>query len=364
MKLGPFSAAWSVLFALATALLFGCGPAASPTGTSGSNAAAGGDGSIDVILLRYTTGSESTEQREAGFLDTMQKEFPTINILTSSEYSGTTRESSLDKAQQLFIKYGDRLDGIFAVCEPNSIGVLEGLENAGLAKKVKFIAFDPSSQLIQAMREEKIHGIVLQDPVKMGYLAVQTMVDHLEGKEVPRRIATGEYVATPENMDSTDAQGNDMRALLEPLQFSDAQAARPENPKFTIAVIPKGTTHVFWKSIHAGAERAARERGNVAIAWKGPLREDDLEGQINEVQNMITRKVDGICLAPLNAAGLVEAVKSARAAGIPVVIFDSDLADKEIYVSYVATDNYHGGVLAARRLAETLGVAPASVGKP
>jgi ribose transport system substrate-binding protein len=169
-----------------------------------------------VILLRYNQGSESTTQREEGFLATIEKEFPEINMLSSNEYSGTTPETSLDKSQQLLIKFRDQVRGVFAVCEPNSTGMLTALEQESLAGKVKFIGFDPSKQLIQSMREGKLHGIVLQDPVKMGYQAVKTLIERIEGKEVAARISTGEYVATPENMDEPE-----MKRLLNPQQFGE-----------------------------------------------------------------------------------------------------------------------------------------------
>src|SRR5687767_7256716 len=91
-----------------------------------------------------------------------------------------------------------------------------------------------------------------------------------------------------------------------------------------IAVIPKGTTHEFWKSVHAGAVKASRELG-VEIIWKGPLREDDLKNQIDLVQSFTAQKVSGIALAPLNDKALVGSVDGATRAGIPVVIFDSAL---------------------------------------
>src|SRR4030081_3858105 len=93
--------------------------------------------------------------------------------------------------------------------------------------------------------------------------------------------------------------------------------------KYRIAVIPKGTTHEFWKSVHAGAENAAQELGHVEIIWKGPFRESDSETQINLVQDFITQRLDGICLAPNDSRGLVASVKDAQAEGIPVVIYDS-----------------------------------------
>jgi ribose transport system substrate-binding protein len=305
-----------------------------------------------VVLLRYNPGSESTEQREKGFLETLAKEYPEIKVISSDQYAGTTPESALDKATDVLNKYQDRVTGIFAVCEPNANGVLGALENTGLAGKVKSLVFDPSPALIKGMAEGKVHGIVLQDPVTMGYLGVKTMVAHLEGNGVEKRIVTGEYVATPENM----ADGP-MKKLLEPAQYHD-DGEQPANVKYRIAVIPKGTTHEFWKSVHAGAAQAAKEAGNVEIFWKGPLQENDAEGQINVVQEFITKKVDGLVLAPLDSQALIAPVKDALQQGIPTVIFDSGLADESIIVSHVATDNYHGGALAAGRMAEVLGVKP------
>src|SRR6185436_9721600 len=125
----------------------------------------------------------------------------------------------------------------------------------------------------------------------------------------------------------------------------------------TIAVIPKGTTHDFWKSIHAGAVQAAQEltaKGDsVSIIWKGPLREDDRELQVQVVEGFTSQHVDGIVLAPLDNRALVRPVEEAKSAGVPTVIIDSGLETDSI-VSYVATDNTKGGELAADRLGTLL----------
>jgi len=123
----------------------------------------------------------------------------------------------------------------------------------------------------------------------------------------------------------------------------------------TIAVCPKGTMHVFWKSIHAGAKAAEKELENVKINWQGPVVEDDRTAQVNLVETFIQKRVDGIVLAPLDSKALVAPVRQAKRAGIPVVIIDSALADEDAYVSFVATDNYKGGVLGAKRVADLLG---------
>ena len=132
-----------------------------------------------------------------------------------------------------------------------------------------------------------------------------------------------------------------------------AACGDPAPERTTIAVIPKGTSHVFWQSVHAGARRAAREL-DVDIVWRGPLREDDRDSQVTEVENAVARRVNGIALAPLDEAALVAPVESATRAGVPVVIFDSGLKGGNI-VSFVATDNDKGGELAGEHLVKALG---------
>jgi ribose transport system substrate-binding protein len=135
-----------------------------------------------------------------------------------------------------------------------------------------------------------------------------------------------------------------------PLLGCNRESAGPS--KMTIAVIPKGTSHVYWQSIHAGANQAAEELG-VDVIWRGPIREDDRDSQVSEVEGFISRGVSGIVLAPLDDTALMESVADATRRHIPVVIIDSGLKGHE-YVSFVATDNVKGGQLGGERLAGVL----------
>ena len=130
-------------------------------------------------------------------------------------------------------------------------------------------------------------------------------------------------------------------------------AAPVSGARLKIAVIPKGTTHEFWKSVHAGAVKAAKEV-DVDIVWKGPLKEDDLKAQVDVVSTFIAQGVSGIVLAPLNDTALRAPVKQATQAKIPVVVFDSDLQGED-HVSFVATDNVAAGKLAGDHIAKLLG---------
>ena len=145
-----------------------------------------------------------------------------------------------------------------------------------------------------------------------------------------------------------------LRALtLSLLLIAASCSADDTSDKLQIAVIPKGTTHEFWKSVHAGAETAAQELG-VEVIWKGPLIESDRNAQIQVVEDFVTRGVDGIVLMPLDRVALVRPAREAQQAGIPVIIADSDL-DWDGRLSFVATDNKEGGRMGGEKLAELIG---------
>ena len=141
------------------------------------------------------------------------------------------------------------------------------------------------------------------------------------------------------------------------ISCANSGAPNTAKKKLTIAVIPKGTTHEFWKSIHAGSNKAAQELtaqgSEIEIIWKGPLREDDREQQIQVVEGFAAQGINGIVLAPLDNRALVRPVADAQRAGVPTVIIDSGLESEEI-VSFVATDNRKGGSLAAERMGQLL----------
>jgi ribose transport system substrate-binding protein len=162
----------------------------------------GGKG--NVVLLRYQVGSASTEERETGFLDALKK-FPEIKIISSDQHGGATRELCYQAAQNVFNRYGKDVNGIFGPCEPVAVGIVMALRNAGKAGgAVKVVGFDAGTQTVDALKKGDVQAVIVQNPLRMGYLGVMTMVEHLRGKKVEARIDTGVYVVTPENMDTPE----------------------------------------------------------------------------------------------------------------------------------------------------------------
>jgi len=123
--------------------------------------------------------------------------------------------------------------------------------------------------------------------------------------------------------------------------------------KRTIAVIPKGTAHLFWVTVHQGADDAGKEF-NVDILWNGPAQETDYGRQLEILDSMINRKVDGIVVAATEKKVLNQSLARAKQLGIPVTVFDSGV-DSDDYISFVATNNFEAGELGARKLAALLG---------
>ena len=170
-------------------------------------------------------------------------------------------------------------------------------------------------------------------------------MNHLEKEPLEAKVATGETMVTPENMNDPE-----IKPLLSPPKAENLSASLSgtKTKKWRVMVIPKvvpkGTTHEFWMTIHAGALKAEQDMGNVEVIWQGPEKEDDRVQQIQLVQSAVAAGVDGIVLAPLDARALAQPVETAVARGIPVVIIDSGL-DSSKPVCTISTDNYHGGML-------------------
>jgi ribose transport system substrate-binding protein len=164
-----------------------------------------------AILLRYAVGSASTEEREAGFLDGLKK-YPDIKVISSDQRAGATRDLAYQVSQNLLTRFGREVEGIFVPNESSTVGMLMALRDIKKAGgAVKLVGFDAGTQLIDAMKKGDIQGLVVQNPVKMGYLGVMTVVDHVEKKKVEKRVDTGVTMVTKENMEQAE-----IKELLNP----------------------------------------------------------------------------------------------------------------------------------------------------
>jgi ribose transport system substrate-binding protein len=159
-----------------------------------------------VLLLRYQEGSASTTDRENGFLQRMKSAYPSVQVISSDQYAGATRDTAKRASENLLNRYANQLQGIFCVNETATAGMLLALQDIERAGQVTFLGFDSTQAFIDAMRKGQLHGTVLQNPFLMGYLGVKTMLDHLQNKPVEPRIDTGVTMITPQNLDDPKSQ--------------------------------------------------------------------------------------------------------------------------------------------------------------
>jgi ribose transport system substrate-binding protein len=165
-----------------------------------------------VLALRYQEGVFSTEQREKGFIERMKAAYPGIVLVSSNQFAGATRDTAKTAAENLLNRFGNDIDGMFTPNESSTAGALLALEDAGKAGRIRFIGFDTSDVFVKAMHDGKLHGIVVQNPFRMGELGVKTLVDHLLGRKIESRVDTGVTLITPANLDTAEA-----KKLLHPL---------------------------------------------------------------------------------------------------------------------------------------------------
>ncbi|MHC4286048.1 MAG: ABC transporter substrate-binding protein [Planctomycetota bacterium] len=162
------------------------------------------NGKGKIVVLKYVPGSASTTNRENGFVDTIRKEFPEIDIV-DQQYGKDTVETALQVTEDMLTKNAE-LDGLFACNASTSVGALQGLRSQGRTGKIKMIGFDTEKALIDGLKEGAIDSLVAQNPYKMGYEGVKAVLARIEGKEVPRRIDTGVNLVTKDNMATPEIQ--------------------------------------------------------------------------------------------------------------------------------------------------------------
>jgi ribose transport system substrate-binding protein len=168
-----------------------------------------------VMLFPYQPGSESTEQREKGFADRIRAEIakqkaagkPPIELIEHNIYAGATVDTAQKAAGPLLLRaVKEKVDGIFAVNESATAGLLNAMRSQGLNQKIALMGFDTSDPLLAAVEEGDVIGLIAQDPYRMGYLGVWVLVRHLEGDDVSaggKDLSTGEYVITKANLKDT-----------------------------------------------------------------------------------------------------------------------------------------------------------------
>ncbi|MDZ4801225.1 MAG: substrate-binding domain-containing protein [Bryobacteraceae bacterium] len=143
-------------------------------------------GKGEVGLVMHAPGSLSTMDREAGFREVMAKEFPKIRIV--GEQFGMSDAAKSRAAAENILTAHPEIDGMFASSEPSAVGCSLAISSRGLSDKVTLVGFDSSDGLIEDLRKGAVDALIVQDPRKMGFEAVNTVVQKLRGQAPPKRM--------------------------------------------------------------------------------------------------------------------------------------------------------------------------------
>jgi ribose transport system substrate-binding protein len=162
-----------------------------------------------VAELIHKPGGMSTGDRERAFEDTMAKEFPAIQIV-DRRYGMADPAKSRDAAENILTAHPD-LDGMFASAEANSLGAIQAIKARKLSGKIKLVTFDSSDAHLEALKDGTIDAMLVQDPYRIGYEAVRSLVMKLNGQTPPQQMDLKVRVIVKQDLDKPDVQ-----ALLEP----------------------------------------------------------------------------------------------------------------------------------------------------
>ena len=154
-----------------------------------------------VVLLRYVAGQANTTEREEGFLEAIDK-YKNIQVVVKDRYAGGTVDEAV-KVSTSLISQLKEIDGIFCPNERSTMGMLLAFRNANVSGKV-FIGFDASATSIEAIKKGEISALIAQDPSRIGFVSVKTIVDYIHGKKISPRIDIDIQVITPENVNDPE----------------------------------------------------------------------------------------------------------------------------------------------------------------
>ena len=160
----------------------------------------GGKGKVAILGVKR--GSVSTDEREQGFEQAIKNEFPGIQIVQWL-YGEASATKSLSAAEDILTSHPD-LNGLFASNESSTVGAVSAIPQSNLTGKLTLVGFDATPDLVNNIKDGAIDSLVIQNPFKMGYEGVRTVVDKLNGKTPDKRIDTGVSLMTKENMNTPE----------------------------------------------------------------------------------------------------------------------------------------------------------------
>ncbi|MGK0236845.1 MAG: ribose transport system substrate-binding protein [Candidatus Pelagisphaera sp.] len=164
------------------------------------------EGVGNVVVVRHRQGDSNTEAREAGFIERIKSRYPSIRLISMDQHVGNNVEKANNVAEYLLNRYGRRLNAVFASSAVGTDAMLTGLRNFNLTEQVHLVGYEASVTSLEAIKSGEIKGLVVSNPYRMGYLGVTTLVDNIQGGNIPTIVDTGVTLVTQSNIDSSEVR--------------------------------------------------------------------------------------------------------------------------------------------------------------
>jgi len=164
------------------------------------------EGVGNVVVVRHRQGDSNTEAREAGFIERIKSRYPSIRLISMDQHVGNNVEKANNVAEYLLNRYGRRLNAVFASSAVGTDAMLTGLRNFNLTEQVHLVGYEASVTSLEAIKSGEIKGLVVSNPYRMGYLGVTTLVDNIQGGNIPTIVDTGVTIVTQSNIDSSEVR--------------------------------------------------------------------------------------------------------------------------------------------------------------
>jgi ribose transport system substrate-binding protein len=150
-----------------------------------------------VYVSNVKPGISTTDQREEGFKAEMKK-FPNIEVL-ETQYNDDDANKAASQLQAVFARNSD-LDGVFGANLFSALGAANGVQQAGQSGKIKVVAFDAPTSIVDNINSGLVDLAIAQHPAEIGYFGVMAAYAHLTGNSIPTSIGTGFTVIDKSNV--------------------------------------------------------------------------------------------------------------------------------------------------------------------
>ena len=157
-----------------------------------------------VVIQQFVQNSASTEERARGFKETIAKEFPGITI-AAEQYCLGTVEDARQRTTDMLARLG-KVDGIFAVNHPSSVGAFKALQTSGRASEIKYVGFDSDPVLLDGIERGEVEALVVQNPFEIGFRGVKLAVAKLSGEEVAKENNVPSMMVDSSNLEEMKAK--------------------------------------------------------------------------------------------------------------------------------------------------------------